>query len=101
MKVGIDLDGTAWKYPFLFTEIVKGLKSQGHTVGIVTAHRGLREADLNLWAKRGFPKPDFYISRDTYKGSHKTVKQLKLAMAKDLDYLIDDFDTDSIQIEAP
>jgi hypothetical protein len=70
-------------------------------VGILTAHRNLKQQDLLLWKARGFEDADFYISKDgTRKGV--PVMRFKLKAMKDynIDYLIDDFDTGEIRIVA-
>lgn len=99
MLVGIDLDGTAWSHQYLFQEIIKSLQSRGHKVGILTAHTGLKEKDLDLWYRRGFPKPDFYISKvEGEQGIPSKEWKLNKAKELNLNYIIDDFDTEEIKI---
>lgn len=63
MRIAIDLDGTAWLHREFFKSFTKAMKKDGHEIGILTAHsHDYRNKDLDLWAKRGFPAPDFYIS---------------------------------------
>jgi hypothetical protein len=94
MRIGIDLDGTAWSHRELFKSLIRGLQREGHSVGILTAHTGLEVPDLDLWDRRGFPKPDFYCSKVNGEESIPT-KKWKMSKAKELniDYIIDDFDS--------
>lgn len=63
LKVGFDLDGTAWKFRAPLRELAHGLKLRGHQVGIITGHDdSIREADLRLWEARGYPKADFLLN---------------------------------------
>jgi hypothetical protein len=56
MRIAFDLDGTAWKFPFLFSEIARGLKSRGHEIGILTAHtEDLKRGIENVGLLEGFP----------------------------------------------
>lgn len=65
MKVSFDLDDTAWAYRSVFRELAHTLKARGHSVGILTGHGGrIREADLDLWVRRGFPPADFLLNAD-------------------------------------
>ena len=69
MKVSFDLDGTAWKYRDLFSELAHALVARAHEVGILTGHedetdnhKGIRQADLHLWKARGFPEASFLLN---------------------------------------
>ena len=64
MKISIDLDGVLWHNQTFFRSLMRGLKEDGHLVGILTSHKIIHEfADRALMEKRGFPCPDFYIGR--------------------------------------
>lgn len=94
MKIGIDLDGTAWAHRALFKAIIHGLQAYGHSVGILTAHINLEQEDKELWIKRDFPTVDFYVCKSKGEegipsSSWKKVKAKELG----LDYIFDDFDT--------
>jgi len=52
MKVAIDMDGTLWAHQELFMAIWRGLNSAKHEVGILTAHIGSKDADLQLVVAR-------------------------------------------------
>ena len=100
MKIGIDLDGTAWRYQEFFKEFIKAMKLRGHTVGIVTAHRGIKQEDLNLWSRRGFPNPDFYISKDEFPerlGEQTRFWKLRVCNINGIEYLFDDFDDGDVK----
>ena len=99
MKIGIDLDGTAWDHRELFRDLILGLQNTGHQVGILTAHVNLIYQDLDLWSKRRFPAPDFYCSKKSGEESIPS-KEWKIKAAKELglDYIFDDFDTRNIQL---
>ena len=99
MKIGIDLDGTAWKYREFFKEFILGFKSRGHILGIITSHVNLKEADIRLWKARGFPDIDFYISKVEGEEAIPS-REWKINKSKEnnIDYLIDNFDTDDILI---
>ena len=95
MRIAIDLDGTAWSHKPLFISICKGLVSNGHEIGILTAHnKNLTEADLHLWKARGFPPAHFYLCKDDHESSIPT-REWKMSMMKKhkIDYLFDDFDS--------
>jgi hypothetical protein len=101
MRVGFDLDGTAWKYRELFVLVASALKNKGIQIGIVTLHRGLREPDIKLWLARGFPPIDFYYSVDEYPTLvAPTVQLWKQTVCKlnNIDYLFDDFESDEIKL---
>ena len=38
LKIAIDLDGTAWKHTYFFSEFCQAMVKRGHQVGILTAH---------------------------------------------------------------
>ena len=99
MKVGFDLDGTAWKYRDLFVPVARGLKQQGIQIGIVTAHRGLQKADINLWINRGFPEPDFYYSKDDNQ-LNLELRDWKEYMCRtnNIDYLFDDIESEEVKL---
>ena len=66
LKVAIDLDGTMWAHPELFSEMARALKARGHSVGILTANHVSRErANRTRLRKAGFLRPDFFISKTT------------------------------------
>jgi hypothetical protein len=64
MKISIDLDGCLWHHQTFFRDLMRGMQSAGHQVGILTSHKKIHiSADLALLEKRGFPLPDFYFDR--------------------------------------
>lgn len=99
MKIGIDLDGTAWDNRELFKELILALKSRGHEIQILTSHISLLDADMKLWRARGFPRVDGYICKS---GGEEKVpsREWKINAAKkfQLDYILDDFDTGEIRL---
>jgi len=101
MKIAFDLDGVAWAHRELFRSIAYGLKAKGHEIGILTAHKDLRDADLVLWKARGFPDIDFYISKNE---SPQTIAQtdkswkLNQFIKYKIDYLFEDWDTGEVQL---
>ena len=99
MNIGIDLDGTAWDHREMFREIILGLKSRGHKVQIITAHINLVDADMRLWANRGFPPVDGYICKED-KDRNIPSREWKLPEARKygLDYIFDDFDTGEVRL---
>jgi len=99
MRIGIDLDGTAWEHREFFIEIIKGLKQLGHTICIITAHVNLANSDMELWKKRGFPTIDEYISKVAGEESIPS-REWKLSASKQLhlDYIFDDFDTGDVRL---
>jgi hypothetical protein len=64
MKISIDLDGCLWHHQAFFRDLMRGMQTAGHEVGILTSHKTIHEpADRALLAARGFPEPDFYYGR--------------------------------------
>ncbi len=99
MKIGIDLDGTAWEHRNFFRELIISFQSRGHEIYILTAHVGLDKNDIQLWSRRGFPNPDGYISK--IRGQEEIPsRDWKLDTAKKygLDYIFDDFDTGEVRL---
>lgn len=107
MKIAIDLDGTAWKHREFFIEFVKAMKKANHNVGILTAHNcNLKIKDLNLWRKRGFPKPDFYIckteeDKEKYKplDGNNGLWKADMVDKYNIDFLFDDLDNNNIYVD--
>lgn len=99
MKIGIDLDGTAWEHRELFIDLINGLKSQGHKIWIITAHIGLIEKDMKLWRNRGFPNVDGYTQKIVGEEGIPS-REWKLSKAKEFgyDYIFDDFDTGEVRL---
>lgn len=56
MKISIDWGGCYLEHKLFFDEMAKGLKSQGHEVGIITGEREHRRREIEN--SLGF-KPDF------------------------------------------
>lgn len=102
MRIGIDLDGTAWAHRELFKAMIHGFIACGHEVGIVTAHNErLKEADLDLWDARGFLAPSFYIAKSADgRELHVPPEIWKPEMMKkhNLDYLFDDLETEEVRL---
>lgn len=58
MHVTIDLDGTWYAHPAVFTDLAGALTAQGHTVGILTGHLPWQQdADRRWFADHGIPYP--------------------------------------------
>ena len=99
MRIGIDLDGTAWEHRELFQELIKSLMLRGHKIYILTSHTKLEEQDLALWVKRGFPSVDGYYSKVAgEEGIPPREWKLKRAKELELDYIFDDFDTKEVRL---
>ena len=100
MKIGFDLDGTCWEHRELFIAIITGLKLQGHSVGIVTAHnKASYPADMDLWKKRGFPEVNFYIAKgDEAKDIPTRDWKMSMCKGENIDFLFDDFDSGAISL---
>lgn len=98
-KIAIDLDGTAWKYREEFKILISMLKMGGASVGILTAHINLEIPDLNLWKARGFPEIDFYFSKHPGEEGFP-IEQWKIEQCKKygINFLFDDFDSDTIRL---
>jgi hypothetical protein len=98
--IAIDLDGTAWSHTFFFGEIARALQARGHKVGILTSHNErLRFADIDLWGRRGFPPPDFYICKTDAEASIPAAEWKPEMMRKHrIDWLFDDLDTGAIRL---
>lgn len=97
LKIAIDLDGTAYRFPELFSEIMRGLQRAGHSVGILTGHseKDAKFSDLRKLKSLGFPDPDFYHGSqdgdvDPHVWKPKKVKKYKI------DYLFDDFKSPTV-----
>lgn len=100
LRIAIDLDGTAWSFTAFFIELMRALQARGHKVGILTSHNeSMRSADLNLFSRRGFPAPDFYIAKRTDE-AHIAASQWKPAAMRlhAIDWLFDDLDTREIRL---
>jgi len=99
VKVGIDLDGTAWKYREFFSILMRAMQKAGLQVGIITAHCNMREEDLQLFSNRRFPTPDFYISKvEGERGIPSREWKIKKCFENGIEYLFDDFDTDEVRL---
>ena len=103
MKIAVDLDGTAWKHRKFFKEFILGMKARGHIIGILTAHyyETYAAPDLNLWTRRGFPEPDFYIAKKGEDEHNMLTGEWKRKMIKlhGIDVLFDDFGGNNPDIE--
>lgn len=98
LKIAIDLDGTAWKHTYFFSEFCQAMVKRGHQVGILTAHSpDFADSDYDLWKKRGFPEPSFYIcnSDKEWIGNLKRKEMIK----NHIDVLFDDFGGNNTAIE--
>jgi hypothetical protein len=83
-----------------FREFMKSMQSNGHKVGILTAHRKLRESsDLVLLRMNGFPDPDFWIGRDNWgiRVDHPAVFKSKAILEFMIDMHFDDCDNDDTE----
>ena len=100
MKIAFDLDGTCWEHRELFSAIIKGLRDQGHMVGILTAHNEtLEKPDLALWKARGFPDVNFYIAKTTECRDIPSFDwKMSMCKGESIDFLFDDFDTGDIKL---
>jgi hypothetical protein len=100
VKIAIDLDGTAWAYPSFFAELMRALQARGHQIGILTSHHeSLREADLRLFAARGFPTPSFYYAKRSDEAGLPAAEWKPAAMRRHhIEWLFDDLDTTEIRL---
>ena len=100
MKIAIDLDGTAWKYPNYFRDLIKNMRLLGHEVGILTAHtKRIEGADKRLLKARGFSEIDFFINKtDAEKNIPSKEWKVKKCKEHNISILFDDFDTDLPQV---
>ena len=97
MKISFDLDGTAWKYRKEFGALAWLLKKAGHEIGILTAHgEELKDRDIHLWTRRGFPPPDFYYCHNR---SEIPISEWKADTMSDegIDLHFEDFDGGSYE----
>jgi hypothetical protein len=99
MRIGIDLDGTAWEHRELFSELTKYFLQKGDEVYILTSHTNLKDHDLVLWKSRGFPANVKYCSKLSGEEGIPS-REWKLSKAKELglDYIFDDFDTGEVRL---
>ena len=101
-KVGFDLDGTVYAEPELWTQVARGLKDRGNTVGVLTARNPKAHKQLDMLRLRdmGFPV-DFYVGMDADDPARgESHREWKLSQMRRLaiDYLFDDFDTGVVQL---
>lgn len=100
MNIAIALDGTAWAYPAFFGELMRALQARGHKVGILTSHHdSLMQADLRLFAARGFPAPDFYYAKKADEaGLPVAVWKPEMMRRHSIAWLFDDLDAGEIRL---
>lgn len=103
MKIAIDLDGTGWKHREFFKEFAWAMVERGHYIGILTAHyhEQFMDRDLDLWKRRGFPPPSFYIARKGEKDHNMLIGEWKREMCAvcSIDFLFEDFGGNNPDIE--
>lgn len=98
--IAIDLDGTMWAHPELFSEMARALKARGHSVGILTANHVSRERENRARLRQvGFPRPDFFVSKKTEELMipPRTWKP-RVMHARGIDYLFDDLHSNEIKL---
>lgn len=108
MKIAIDLNGTAWFHKELFKELLWGLHSRGHEIGVLTANwPNRKEKNLEHWESLGYPEPEFYIDKDEKaKEIYKPLKgnnglwKAEMVSKHEIDYLFCDLDENPDYVEA-
>lgn len=103
MRVAFDLDGTVFKHPKFFRAVAQGLKDAGHHIGILTERKDKKRAEsLKQLNEDKFPDIDFFFDRSDDEVHQPAAKWKKAQCQKHgIDYLFDDFDSDSMHILLP
>jgi len=98
--VAFDLDGTAFAYPELFSEMMRGLQKADHLVGFLTARPAWSQHQDLVWLRQNeFPEPDFFFSRLAEEETMPAIEWKKRIMeTRQIDYLFDDFSTRTIRL---
>ena len=92
MKISLDFDGTTWQHQDFFRNFMCAMQASGHQVGMLTGHdQYMKNDDINLMLKRGFPKPDFYLAR-TDKSLPTAEFKVQMIKEHNIDYHFDDLD---------
>ena len=93
MKFSLDFDGTTWQHQEFFIAFMKAMQAAGHQVGMLTGHKeNIKERDIDLMLKRGFPKPDFWLGRPNDASIHGGSFKPRMIEEHNIDYHFDDCD---------